>query len=212
MLKHILAGVGLLACTATADARPVSYEGGWTAIGETDRASSALWVHYTPHYEWSLGGRVEWMRDRDLVFTGAQATHLVHRRFRPDSQGNLYAFAGAGVAEGIDGNPRDAEAAGFVGVMADWETRRWFVSWEARLADFGEGGEAMQAARVGWAPYEGDFGDLHTWFMLEVDQRPQRDEPVTVTPLVRFFKGPILLELGYTPADDEPFASFIYRF
>lgn len=205
-------GLGLLAFAAAAEARPVSYEGGWTAIADTDRASSALWVHYSPHYEWSLGGRVELMRDSDLLFTGAQATHLVHRRFRPDSQGNLYAYAGAGVAEGVDDNLRAAEAAGFVGVMADWETRRWFVSWEAKLSDYGEGAEAMQAARLGWAPYEGDFGDLHTWIMLEVDQRPERDEPVTATPLLRFFKGPALFEIGYTPADDEPFASFIYRF
>jgi hypothetical protein len=212
MLKPIAVSAGLLACAAAAEARPVSYEGGWTVMADTDRASTSLLVHYTPHYEWSLGARTEWMRDADLLFTGAQATHLVHRRFRPDSQGNLYAYAGAGIAEGIDGNPQDAEAAGFIGVMADWETRRWFVSYEARLADFGQGGDAMQAARIGVAPYVGDFGDLHTWLMLEVDQRPERGEPVTVTPLLRFFKGSALFEIGYTPADDEPFASFIYRF
>ncbi|XBQ17677.1 MAG: hypothetical protein ABL308_07285 [Oceanicaulis sp.] len=212
MRKIALAAACVLAGAAAAEARPVSYEGGWTVIGETDRESTYGLVHYTPHHEWSVGWRTEWMRESDVLFNGVQATHLVKRWFAPDSQGNLYASAGAGLAEGIDANPMDAEAAGFIGVMADWETRRWFVSYEARLSDMGAGGDAMQAARLGVAPYVGDFGDLHTWLMVEIDQRAERDEPVAVTPLVRFFKGPVLLELGYTPVDDEPFASFIYRF
>lgn len=201
-----------VAGTAAAEARPVSYEGGWTLIAEHDRASTTGLVHYTPHFEWSVGLRTEWMRDEDLVFTGIQATHLVRRWFEPDSQANIYGFAGVGRAEGVDTNPRGAEAAGFVGLMGDWETRRWFVSYETRLSDFGEGWDAMQAARLGWAPYEGDFGDLHTWIMVEIDQRPERDQPVTATPLLRFFKGHALLEVGYTPAVEQGFASFIYRF
>jgi hypothetical protein len=212
MRTFALAASCALLGAAAADARPVSYEGGWTVIGESDRESTSLLTHYTPHHEWSVGLKAEWMRDSDIVFTGVQVTHLVKRWFAPDSQANLYAFAGAGTAQGIDANPMDAEAAGLVGVMADWETRRWFVSYEARVSDFGSGVDAMQAARVGVAPYVGDFGDLHTWLMLEIDQRPERDEPVTVTPLIRFFKGSFLLELGYTPAVNEPYASFTYRF
>jgi hypothetical protein len=208
----LTAAAGLLACAAAAEARPVSYEGGWTVIAEHDRASTYGLMHYTPHYEWSLGWRTEWVRDTDIVFNGLQATHLVHRWFAPESQANLYAIAGAGVAEGIDANPQGPEAAGFAGVMADWETRRWFLSYEARVSDFGDGADAMQAARVGVAPYVGDFGDLHTWLMVEIDQRPQADEPVTATPLLRIFKGSALLEIGYTPSVDEAYASFIYRF
>lgn len=205
-----------LACAVfaagTAQARPVSYEGGWTVIAETDRQSSSTLVHYTPHHEWSLGLRTEWDRPSDTVFTGVQATHLIKRWFGSDSQANLYAYGALGVADGVDQNPMTAETAGLVGLMADWETRRWFLSYEARASDLGAGVDAMQAARLGVAPYVGDFGDLHTWLMLEVDQRPESDEPVSVTPLVRFFKGPVLLELGYSPSQDEPFASFIYRF
>ena len=212
-LKILAAAAGLFACVVSAaEARPVSYEGGWTVIGERDRTSTYALVHYTPHYEWSFGVRTEWMRDDDVVFNGVQATHLVHRWFEPDSQANLYAYAGAGLAEGIDANPMASDAAGFAGVMADWETRRWFASYEARVSDFGAGADAMQAARLGVAPYLGDFGDLHTWVMVEIDQRPERDTPVTATPLLRFFKGSALLEIGYTPAEDEAFASFIYRF
>jgi len=212
-MRTFALGFACAVLTATSTlARPVSYEGGWTTIAETDRQSTALWVHYTPHHQWSLGLRSEWDRPSDTLFTGAQATWLAKRWFKPDSQANLYVYGAAGLAEGVDTNPMDPQAAGLMGVMADWETRRWFVSYEARMSDFGDGVDAMQAARLGVAPYVGDFGDLHTWLMVEIDQRPEADDPVALTPLVRFFKGPILLELGYSPAQDEPFTSFIYRF
>ena len=67
--------------------------------------------------------------------------------------------------------------------MADWETRSLFASYRARylgLSHFGE--QFMQAARIGFAPYEGDTGDLHTWLMLEIDHRPSDPNSVTATP------------------------------
>ena len=213
MRMTLCAAAIALTGAAAAEARPVSYEGGWTAIQETDRQSTAAWIHYTPHPKWSLGWRTEWDRQDDILFNGAQATYLARRWFGEDSQGNLYLFGGAGVAEGLDDNAAGAGAAGFAGLMADWETRRWFVSYEARYADFADAGDgAMQAARLGVAPYVADFGELHTWLMVEIDQRPENEEPVGVPPLVRFFKGPMLIELGYSVTDDEPLASFIYRF
>ena len=48
----------------------------------------------------------------------------------------------------------------------------------------------------GWTPYKGDYGDLHTWLMFQVDHMPEADNNLTVTPLVRFFKNVHLLEVG----------------
>jgi hypothetical protein len=97
--------------------------------------------------------------------------------------------------------------------MADWETRALFASYEMRAADLGQlGAQTMHAARIGWAPYEGDTGDLHTWLMLEVDRREHLVDTTTVTPLLRFFKGPVLLEVGYNLSDSKPLMNFIYRF
>ena len=82
--------------------------------------------------------------------------------------------------------------------MADWETRSLFTSYRARYLNAAHfGNQFMQAARVGFAPYEGDTGDLHTWLMVEIDHRPSDPDSVTATPLVRFFKGPLLVEAGY---------------
>lgn len=73
-----------------------------------------------------------------------------------------------------------------------------------------------QSARVGLAPYVAEFGALHTWLMLQVDQRPQAlidegMEEFTVTPLLRFFKGPVLIEIGWS-TNNEALFNFTYRF
>lgn len=197
----------------SAEARPVSYEGGWTFIEETDRQMSALWVHYTVNPKLSVGWRSEWDRQDDFVLHAPQATYLVKRWFGEDYQANIYAFGGAGVLSGVDDNQTETEGAGFVGILADWETRRLFTSYRARLleADSVDSG-FMQAARVGFAPYEGDTGDLHTWLMVEVDHRPDNDDKIGVTPLVRFFKGAALFEAGWSVTDNEPLINFTYRF
>jgi hypothetical protein len=38
------------------------------------------------------------------------------------------------------------------------------------------------------------------------------DERTSVTPLLRFFKGPALLEVGYNLSDPSPLFNFTYRF
>ena len=208
----VFAALCMLVATQ-AEARPVSYEGGWTVIEETDRQSTSLWTHYTVSPALSIGWRTEWDRHDDLLLNGPQATYLAKRWFGENYQANIYLFGGAGVVHGVGANDADARAAGFVGILADWETRRLFVSYRARGLEGGNDASAFyQAGRVGFAPYEGDTGDLHTWLMVEVDHRPENPDPVGVTPLVRFFKGAALLELGWSVTDDQPLANFTFRF
>lgn len=207
-------GCGLaVAITTPALARPVSYQGGWTIIEETNRQNTSFWLHYTLNPKLSVGYRGEWDRQMDVMFNGGQATYLVNRWFGENYQGNVYAFAGAGVAEGVNDNPASAAFASFAGVMADWETRRWFASYQARAFDAGEVDKSFaHRGKVGVAPYVGNTGDLHTWLMVEVDHRPDNANPVGVTPMVRFFTGPTLLELGWSVTDDQPLINFAYRF
>lgn len=206
-----------LACLigAAAEARPVSYEGGWTVIEKTDRQSTNLWVHYTPHPRLSLGPRTLWDRREDILFQGVQATGLIHRWFGQDYQANLYGFVAPGGVTTLGEDDKEREPAVFAGIMADWETRRFYLSYRFQALEAGDvDASAAQAARVGVAPYIGDYGDLHTWFMVEIDHRADNEEPVGVTPLVRFFKGSALLELGVSVTDDtpQPLANFTYRF
>lgn len=204
-----------LVCVVSAEAlsRPVSYAGGWTLIGESDRQSSSALLHYTPTYQWSVGPRIELNRNDHFSLTTAHATRLAKRWFGGDYQGNFYFFGGAGMVSGVDGNILDDRFVAYGGVMADWETRSLFTSYRARYmgaSHFGE--QFMQAARFGFAPYEGDTGALHTWLMLEIDHRPADPDSITATPLLRLFKGPLLFEAGYNITVNQPLLNFTYRF
>ena len=196
-----------------AQARPVSYTGGWTIIGESDRQSSSVLAHYTPSPNMSLGLKTEVNRDADFAIYSVHPTLLAKRWFGADYQGNLYFHGGIGVASGINNRPGSDQMALYGGVMADWETRSLFVGYRNRYLEAGDyASQFMQAARVGFAPYEGDSGDLHTWLMLEIDHRPSDPDSVTATPLIRFFKGPLLVEAGYNLTVNQPLFNFTYRF
>lgn len=214
MTRFVVAVAALIiGASHAAHARPVSYEGGWTVLEETDRQSTSLLVHYTATPKLSIGLRSEWDRKQDYVLNGVQATYLVKRWFGENYQANVYAFGGAGAATGIDTRAGITRPAGFVGILADWETRSLFASYRARAIEAGDADASfMQAGRVGFAPYEGDTGDLHTWLMVEIDHRPENADPIGVTPLVRFFKGAALFEAGWSITDNEPLINFTYRF
>lgn len=70
MAHRAWAVVALLLGAARAEARPVSYQGGWTVIEETDRQNTALLVHYSPTNRVSVGLRSEWDRRADLLTNG----------------------------------------------------------------------------------------------------------------------------------------------
>lgn len=203
--------IGLTLYVPIAEARPVSYPGGWTVMQMNNGDMSSAHVHYSPTFKDSIGLYSERNWGEDWHFTGVQYNRLVKRWNTPTSQANLYFKAGAGQADPF-GDGANVEAAGFVGLGADWETRRWFVSYEGRAYDLGFDKDARQSARVGVAPYVGDFGDLHTWLMLQVENQPESDTPTTLTPLVRFFYDVQLLEIGYTPESEEFMLNWIVRF
>ncbi|MEL7033117.1 MAG: hypothetical protein AAGL97_06630 [Pseudomonadota bacterium] len=203
--------IGFAGFAPLAEARPVSYPSGWTVMQQNNGDYSSLHVHYSPTFTDSIGLYSERNWQADWHFTGVQYNRLVKRWNQPGSQANLYFKAGAGQADPF-GDGADVEAAGFVGVAADWETRRWFVSYEGRAYDLGFTQDTRQSARIGVAPYIGDYGDLHTWLMLQVENHPEAETPTTVTPLVRFFYDVQLLEIGYTPETEELLLNWIVRF
>ena len=212
VLGIAMASLTMLTCSVV-QARPVSYAGGWTLIEVANRASTAGLVHYSPAHNFSVGLRHEWQRADDVKLTAIQPTLLVKRWFGREYQGNFYLTGGLGTAKDESPNKLGSDTASFVGVMADWETRTLFVSYEALFLEQGTlGNYSMHAARFGWAPYAGDTGELHTWLMLEVDRREHFEDKTSVTPLLRFFKGPALLELGYNLTDPSPLVNFTYRF
>ena len=193
-----------------ADARPVSYAGGWTVMQMNTGDYSSLHVHYSPTAFDSIGLYTERNWGEDVLFTGVQYNRLLKRWNGPASQANTYLKLGAGQVDPF--GKAGPELAGFASFAADWETRRWFTSYEGRATDYAGNQSIRHNARIGVAPYIGDSGDLHTWLMLQADNHPEAAEPLSITPLIRFFKGVQMVELGYTLETEELLANWIIRF
>lgn len=210
-LPCVLACLAVAGAPTAAHARPVSYPGGWTAIQLNDMNSHSLNLHYSPTAHYSVGYRAEYWRKEDWQFHGVQVNTLLHRWNMPEAQANLYLKTAGGIAFDSGGN--SAGAAGFAGIAGDWENRRFFTSYENRYVEADRlDGFFMQQARVGVAPYIGDYGDVHTWLMMQVDHNPTLEgEELTFTPMVRLFKDVYMAEFGVSHRGDV-MANWIVRF
>lgn len=201
----------------TAQARPVSYPDAWTVMLKNDDSQNSAHIHYTLDTQHSLGLRLRYDREGDFTFTGAQLNRLVKRWNKPDSQANLYGRIAIGqVFDNLDNSEmrvkRETDEGLFLGISGDWETRRYFVSAAAEHWESGRFGEYSSFhSRLGIAPYVANTGALHTWIMVEGHHRPESQDKMAATALLRFFKGPSLLEVGI---DDqgEPLLNYIHRF
>lgn len=201
----LIAGVMAVTITHGALARPVSYPGGWTSMAMNDGDKNSLHLHYSPTAKMSVGYKFEHWREDDFNLHAVQMNNLLKRWNAPDSQANIYLKSGVGFAMGDDDVTGNAvnEPAAYTGLAADWEDRRYFVSYENRYTKAGDIADFyMQSARIGVAPYIGEYGDLHTWLMVQVDHKPTADDKVTVTPLVRMFKGVNLVEAAMSNQGD----------
>lgn len=187
-----------------ANARPISYPGGWVAMGMADGESYSAQLDYTIDPKNSIGVMSTYWRDGQYWMHDLTYTHLLQRWNNPDSQGNLYFKSGLGIATSDQGRfDHEVEPAAMIGISGDWEDRRYYVSYENSYDYAGDIDKFFsQKARVGIAPYIGEYGDLHTWLMLQVDHRPWDEDNITVTPLVRLFKGTTLGEIGLSNHGD----------
>ena len=207
-----LIGIGLLIPNVV-DARPVSYPSGWTYMLMNDGMKNTAHIHYSPTAKMSVGYKFEYWRDMDFSLHALQVNNLITRWNQRDSQANFYLMSGLGVVNSnASNNDSGNEFGGFVGMATDWEDRRYFVAYSNRYTHAGNSGEFFtQSARAGWAPYEGDYGDLHTWLMLQVDHTPEAQDNFTITPLVRLFKGLHLMEAGINNHGEILF-NYVYRY
>jgi hypothetical protein len=182
--------------SSPAAAKPITYPGGWAVMTMNDMDSNAANVTYTLTPRFSVGVQHEYLRGPEANADTAELNTLLKRWNNAGSQANLFLKSGAGIAY-KDG---EADPALYGGLLADWENRRFFTSYENRFYKAGDiESFARHTGRVGVAPYIGKAGDIHTWLMLQTDYEPGKEsgDDVSVTPLVRVFKGQTLLEAGY---------------
>lgn len=200
-LRVLMSALVLLGYASLLQARPISYAGGYTFMGNINSAGKSMHVHYSPSVRYSLGYRAESFSQWNSMFQGAQLNILLKRLNGESSQANFYFKGAAGMQYNLlqKAMTQELEPSGFSALAADWETRRYFTSYQGRLIlDASFNHMLRQSIRLGIAPYLGDYGDLHTWFMWQLDYITSNtdDHIVEVTPLIRFFYNAYLAEFG----------------
>jgi len=200
----------LLMAPQPALAKPISYVGGTMVMQENDETGHTLAVDYTltPDYAFGLYAKQEEGGSKNMLTVGPQLNTLVKRWNLPDGQGNIFNMTGAGVST-LGGQTKPSV---WTGMLADYETRRVFTSYELRLMDAQNmDSYVWQRARVGVAPYLGNYDDVNTFLMLQVDDHPDKDHTIVFTPLVRFFYHTTLAEAGYS-SDHKAMFNWILQF
>jgi hypothetical protein len=176
-------------------ARPVSFPGGVMAMTTNDGMENSAMLSYSPTAKDAYGIRTDYMRNDETWLHTLTYNRLVKRWNASDSQGNFYLMTGAGIGD----DHGDVSPAGFAGIEADWESRRYYVSYENRfIASKANDQYFDQKARVGIAPYIADYDGMHTWLMLQVQNNPSSEDTFVMTPLVRLFNTAVLTEVGYS--------------
>jgi hypothetical protein len=177
-------------------AKPLSYVGGTMVMQENDETGYTLSIDYTfnPHFalgtysKYEIGGNEFWM-------AGPQLNALIKRWNLPDGQGNIFSMTGVGMARQGSNNQPAAWAA----LLADYETRRWFFSYEPRVMSAGNIEKSFwQRAHAGFAPYLANYDQLNTWLLIRLDHHPAKNDHFVVTPVLRFFYKTNWLEVGYS--------------
>lgn len=179
-----------------AEAKPISYVNGFMVMQENDETGHTLSLDYTidPKLAVGLYAKKE-NGDKDFITAGPQANILLKRWNMPDGQANIFNMTGLGVSHFRSDNAFSA----WTGILADYETRRIFTSYEIRGMYAGDIEKSFwQRVRIGFAPYLANYDDINTWFMVQLDHHPVKEDAVVVTPLVRFFYKTTLIEAGYS--------------
>ena len=210
MKKLLLCTLLLCVISLNLSARPISYSGGSTLMQMNGPLKNTIHAHYSPSYKYSVGYKGEYLRKGQIALNGVQLNNLVKRWNLPAAQGNIYLKSNIGSVNKSGQN----ESYGSLGISGDFETRKYFSSYKAQY--YKSDGKILnyfeQSARVGIAPYVADYGNLHTWLILQIDHQPEFEgDEVIATPLVRLFKGLHMMEFGFS-SNKRFLFNFIARF
>jgi hypothetical protein len=185
-------------------ARPISYPEGWSILQTHDGDSTSLGATYTVTKDYALGYRGEYFHDKKWQLHTATFDYLALKKNMPSSQANLYVRSGIGFAHSDHEHfDNKNEPAGYIGLSADWEDRRYLIKYENRAYYAGDIDKSYkQTVRAGITPYIGEYGDVHTWILLDATHTPGAKNNYTITPTLMFFISDLLLEVGYSNHND----------
>jgi len=187
MFKKLALLIGFL-CPLAIAANPVIFQDGKMIETIVDSKMTELEMFYSVTSQTAVGYRYYKAENQSDPVHFAQVNQLLKRWNEPDSQANIYLLGGLG--------SQNSSLVGYFGLETDWETRQYYLSaWADQLS--GKSASTTLGFRAGFAPYVGEYDDLHTWLMLQVThETSSMDTSTTVIPLVRVFKDNMLTELG----------------
>lgn len=194
----------------TASAHPVAYK---DAIGVMTWNQPYLtddWITYSFRPDAAIAARH--MRfeapDGRMQFYAPQFDYLVHRWNEADLQANLYVYGAYGTLNFQD----KTHGAGLGGVEADAESRKYFImgKYEKMWSDLGPDYYHAEA-RLGIAPYEAEYNEIASWFMVQYQYHPMLAKKNATTPLIRLFYKSVLIETGVS-TDGDSMMNFMFHF
>ena len=200
MLRSLLVFIILL---SSISAHPVIFKNG-----------KVFWVSQTPSFNdirfgvsqtsnWLIGGRVleDWKSNE--TFALINNNYLAKRWNSRNSQANIYLLSSVGV------NTKNSKSMGTFGVHGDWENRQLMVM--QMLEYYSHTSSWVSSSRFAYSPYTVDYSKMSTWLIAQYRIEYNNDEfSYMFIPVVRFFKGNYLLEIGSN--GDDSFFTFMTHF
>lgn len=200
MLRSLLVFIILL---SSISAHPVIFKNG-----------KVFWVSQTPSFNdirfgvsqtsnWLIGGRVLVDRKSNETFALINNNYLAKRWNSRNSQANIYLLSSVGV------NTKNSKSMGTFGVHGDWENRQLMVM--QMLEYYSHTSSWVSSSRLAYSPYTVDYSKMSTWLIAQYRIEYNNDQfSYMFIPVVRFFKGNYLLEIGSN--GDDSFFTFMTHF
>lgn len=200
MLRSLLVFIILL---SSISAHPVIFKNG-----------KVFWVSQTPSFNdirfgvsqtsnWLIGGRVLVDRKSNETFALINNNYLAKRWNSRNSQANIYLLSSVGV------NTKNSKSMGTFGVHGDWENRQLMVM--QMLEYYSHTSSWVSSSRFAYSPYTVDYSKMSTWLIAQYRIEYNNDQfSYMFIPVVRFFKGNYLLEIGSN--GDDSFFTFMTHF
>lgn len=209
MLRSVILLAALLSAP-NAFSHPVAYKGATAVMTWNQPFMSDTWITYS--FESNMAGAARFMRmtmpEGQMNYAGAQFDYLFFRDNGFDHQANLYAYGGGGNVQYNGSNG----GAYLVGIEANAETRKYYGLLKVeRLGTHIAPNFNHFEGRLGIAPYEAEYNEMATWFMVQLQKHPALIKQLVVTPLARIYYKSFLLETGVS-FDGDWMTNFMFHF
>lgn len=191
---RILFFILTLIASARAYSHPVAYQDAWSLMSTNRDGMSDLYLGYSVTSRYSVGAHhMEMdMEGRKDSYSVLGANYLLKRWNEVGSQGNIYLGAGGGLHR----DTQNSRGATYASVETDWESQKIYTSAQAMYFHANdEINFKYFKVRGGFAPYVGDYKEINTWIIWQVEQL--QDQPWQLTQLLRLYYRNALVEIGY---------------